>query len=736
MFGDYLLKKTSIMVFTILFILLIIAPIQANDLNNTDNSTIIDEHVEVKTYTDLNNQINDSQDNSVLDINESYKYSSGDESLIDGVVISKNITLKGNNKVYIDGNSTARLITIEANCNVVMENITFINGFSSNSGGAIQLKNNSSLIINNCIFINNQVYNSNGGAINAQNETYVEIHNSYFFNNTSIRESDLEWEEFKKGMGSAICQSIGSRLALFDSTFENNKAYLSTILLVSYTSGVYNISSLLIQNCLFNNNTSFTSGVVYLDELGQGEIIDSIFTNNNITNHSGVLVLDASISALVKNCLFDSNSAVNGGAMHIKLYEQYQANVTILNCNFTKNRASQQGGVIYSNEGIVKIINSTFTDNLCFGNGGAIITTRGSINITNSYFRNNSAEYGGALSLKMEDIYMDNVTFVENNANIKGAAVYSKAEWVNVSNCIYVDNISPNGDQVYGAFNAEVTPLSLYWDDVKLSIQLSSVWQMPLNQKVKLKFIGSSNYTTAWFNTTEKGVLNLKVPLNLKVGKYTLAISMVSGVCYVNPATINVIKIPSRVYVNKLTTTYKSGKKLKITIKNYKTKKELKGIKLKIKVWTGKKYKTYTLKSDKNGAVKFDTSKLSVGTHKIEITSTNTHIILTKKISSIKIKKASGKLSYSKKVKKPSKIKITIKNKASGKAIKKNKFTVKVYTGKKFKTVKVTSNSKGVIKISTKKLSKGNHKVIVSLKNKCYSVYKKFTVKIKEKKKK
>lgn len=705
-------------------------PIQAQDLNGTDDATA-ESQAPIGTYTDLSNMVNDTPNGSTLNLSDSYCYNSTqDELLVDGVVISKNLTVVGKNNTYIDGNGLARGFFIDSNCSVILENLTFKNGFSQNNGGGIYLSSNSTLTLINCRFIDNSVYNSNGGAIYAHMATNVLINNSYFFNNTSIRESDLEWEEFKRGMGSVICQSIDSNMTLIDSVFKSNRAYLSTVLLVSYTSDIYKISTLFIKNCLFENNTSFSSGVVYLDELGRGEITGSVFRANNITDHSGVLVLDASVSALIRDCLFDSNSAINGGAMHIKLFNGSQANVSIADCNFSNNRVSQQGGVIYSNSGIVDITNSSFTNNSCAGNGGAILAKSGSINITDSRFVNNSAEYGGALSLTADYLYMSNVSFISNTAKLKGGAVYSKTERINVSNCTYENNAAPACSDIYGAFYANVSVSSSYFDDMVLTIKLDSPWQMPLNESIKVKFTGSKTYTAGPFRTDSNGTLTLKVPLSINVGKYSLSITMDSGVCFVS-STINVVKAPCKVTVSKLTTTYRSGKVFKIYVKNSKTGKPVKSAKLKLKVWTGKKYKTYTLTSDKNGLVKFYTSKLSVGTHKVEITSANGNIKLSKVTTYIKVKKAKGKISYSKTVKKPSRLKVTIKNRASGNPIKKNKVTVKVYTGKQIKVFKIKTNSKGVIKVKTSKLSKGRHKVSVSLKNSCYDIYKKFYVKIK-----
>lgn len=72
------------------------------------------------------------------------------------------------------------------------------------------------------------------------------------------------------------------------------------------------------------------------------------------------------------------------------------------------------------------------------------------------------------------------------------------------------------------------------------------------------------------------------------------------------------------------TLTVKKGAKkfYKITLVNYFTKKPLKSFKVKFKVKINKKtWKTYTLKSNSKGIIKWSTKKLSVGTHSVKISS-------------------------------------------------------------------------------------------------------------------
>ena len=77
----------------------------------------------------------------------------------------------------------------------------------------------------------------------------------------------------------------------------------------------------------------------------------------------------------------------------------------------------------------------------------------------------------------------------------------------------------------------------------------------------------------------------------------------------------------------------------KVTVKNTKTKKIIKGVKVAIKVYTGKKYKTYTVKTNSKGIAQLNVKSLKVGTHKVVVTSGNKYCTAKTATSSIKITK-------------------------------------------------------------------------------------------------
>ena len=466
----------------------------------------------------------------------------------------------------------------------------------------------------------------NGGAIYGCNGTYIMIYNSEFYNNTGSRVSKKQWSEFKKGMGSAICMKIGTVLKLYDSVFRDNIGYLTTILIVTWDDVNTNQSILYVENCLFENNTARTNSVIYLDEFGIAEIINSVFKNNVATYYGGIVALDTSNSTLVKNCTFENNSAINGGGIYINSYDSnYRSNVKIIDSTFTQNTANEHGGAVFSKYGVLEIDNCTFSNNEAYTSGGAVYTHIGLINITNSNFIENSASYGGGLVLKTDENNVTESSFVQNNATVCGGAVYSTMQNVVSTGCIYSNNSAPKGSTVYGAFHAKITKYVAISGYVKLKIIITSLWGMPIsNQLLKVKING---YTSGWLKTDSNGKVIFTVPKNKIVTNKTLSITMEQGVCFV---TSYLYKYSAKITVPK---TVKKSSKLKVTIINKKNNKPFNNTKFKIKVYTGKKYKTFYLKTNSKGVLKVKMDTFKKGNHKIHVYLNTNSNYISKKIS-------------------------------------------------------------------------------------------------------
>ena len=114
------------------------------------------------SFTDLNNLISSSSSN-VINLTKNYIYNPDTDSAFSGgIVISKSITVNGNNH-YIDADfNPVRIFT--TNAAVVLNNIVFKNSRLNSAGNALLAK--SSVDINNCTFDNNWASGCYGAALN------------------------------------------------------------------------------------------------------------------------------------------------------------------------------------------------------------------------------------------------------------------------------------------------------------------------------------------------------------------------------------------------------------------------------------------------------------------------------------------------------------------------------------------------------------------------------------------
>ncbi|WP_438479983.1 Ig-like domain-containing protein [Oleiharenicola lentus] len=136
----------------------------------------------------------------------------------------------------------------------------------------------------------------------------------------------------------------------------------------------------LFENCSFNGNTSAAAIVVqsgspvfrscrFEDNRGNSEggafkltggntLIDrATFTNNRATDSGGAIYgsLNNGDSVTITNSLFTGNQATQGGAI-------FSNGMTLVNCTLTDNRASREGGGLYT-YGTVTVLNSIIWSN-------------------------------------------------------------------------------------------------------------------------------------------------------------------------------------------------------------------------------------------------------------------------------------------------------------------------------------------------------------------------------------
>ena len=455
--------------------------IEENDgkLQSSINGDVIKDANDVKTFTDLEKEIDDKSDNSILYLESDYVYNGNGN--FTGITINKNnFTIDGQGHTINAnaGDKSVRIFNVDGT-NVILKNLILINANITDNGSAIY--NAGKLVsVYNTTFINNSA-GQDGGAIFNSGVNFSVV-NSRFANN-------------KAGQDGAAISNVGTGFTVSKSNFIYNVANNSAGAIRNY------VASFTVCNSFFANNTALKGGAIYAD----GVIVDGCtFVNNTATlfvrydDGCGGAIYANSVTA--SNCTFvnnivTSNACGYGGAIYAN------NGVTASNCTFVYNvgiaAMGGYGGAIYSSGVIVS--GCTFVNNYVkglFASGGAIhngddcnfaasdctfvnnsaaflnssssepggLGYGGAINnwgygfVVNCTFVNNTAEYGGAIFNKDGSFNVSKSSFVVNTAFDFGGAIYNHGSGFSVSNSSFVNNnaigngktcVNREGDAIY-----------------------------------------------------------------------------------------------------------------------------------------------------------------------------------------------------------------------------------------------------------------------------------------------
>lgn len=186
-----------------------------------------------------------------------------------------------------------------------------------------------------------------------------------------------------------------------------------------------------------------------------------------------------------------------------------------------------------------------------------------------------------------------------------------------------------------------------YKKSTKWKIKLVDSKKNPIAKtKILLKIYTGKKFKKVSVWTNAKGIATYNTK-SLKAGNHKVVASLAEDT-YNFKAVSTSIKVvkqtPLKIFAKK--TTMKGGALLTILVMNKKNKKLLNGVKLKLMIYTGKKYKTVTLKTKTvnklKGMAGYATNQLSVGTHKVKIIPTDFKYSGYKK-TSMTIKKSAKK---------------------------------------------------------------------------------------------
>ena len=364
--------------------------------------------------------------------------------------------------------------------------------------------------------------------------------------------------------------------------------------------------------------------------------------------------------------------------------------------------------------------------------------------------------YGIPINFKMtnssgaEIVYVNNGTKVNvMYSNVNGTATLP------MSNLIpgkYDIQVSVNGTDNIAKSSAKNTatikkiPVKITTKSVTMSYNTGNTGKIKITNKttgkvvpnaiISIKIYTGSKYDAYIAYANKKGVVTFKVPVD--VGKHKMVVSSVDPRYSASSVTkyITVKKATAKLTAPKVTAYYKQGKNFIVKLVN--TKKSNQPIyyaKVNLKIFiSSTRYYPIKAYTQLDGKVKLPID-LNSGNYKVVVSCGNSKNYAAKQVTSkIVVKKAPTKLTPAKLTSKKGEskyFKVTVKNTKTKKVIKGVKVNIKVYTGKKYKTYKVKTNSKGIAKLNVKSLSVGTHKVVVTSANKyCVAKAAKSTIKI------
>ena len=467
-----------------------------------------------------------------------------------------------------------------------------------------------------------------------------------------------------------------------------------------------------VTNCAFTGNNAVSYGGAIVANGQNNRIINSTFRYNYVEYADSISIYGGAIysncpSLIIDNCKFIGNfvkNKGNGGAVFINASRN-----NISKCDFNENYVSDStegGGAIYSNSQYLTITGCTFNKNQAKnGNGGAIYLG-GFGTVSNSNFEDNSAKNGNSIYVKdVEYSKVKSNTFVvETNDVIKNAVYgFSVSELKNNNNVFTV--LKTDSKIIFDA-----SMIFEYGSSGKIQVKVEG-------GKIVQKNIKVLGHPEAKI-TYSKNVITVS---NLPVGKYTLQVTTTPDddhLAVKKTLSIKVNKATAVIKASKITVALKKGTYWSIKIVDSKSGKGISNMKITLKVYTGKKYKKMSLKTNSKGVASYQTKSLSKGKHKVKISATHSGYNFNALTSYIKvIKPTSLKFDVNRKTYRDgATLSIMVKNKKTKKALNGVKVKLLIYTGSKLtKTVILKTltheNKKGVVGYATNELTVGKHKV-------------------------
>ena len=537
------------------------------------------------TFSDIQTKINGAKDGDVISLTGKTYSATGNESII----VSKRITIQGaSDNVVLDAKNLSSGI-ISSSKGITLKNIKFIN-----SNMAIYASSDCTII--NCTFEGNDengVYILGLGSaskVTVENSIFKNNGNGIFLQNTDSKISNCEFDNNVNLYSGGAISIHSSNINIVSSNFTNNVGYFGGAIYIDSI-----LDNLIISDSLFVNNAA-ESGSAIADEVdGSYTLENNVFVNNKAKdNVEGIGFLNS--NAILKDNVIKNDIKINSNAQVsiaptgnnfgdlVEVKFKGANNVPLSNKKVTilaykGDYSHNQYHATTDSKGIARLAPVDSADNYDF----IVIADAGNFKVVSSL---NNIQYYKTSAL----IKANNVVATYNSGKQFTAQILNKNTKKAVAGVKVSIFVSGNRFKSYDCISN---------NDGKVSLDLSSL------------SVGKWTVEVYSYDNTENIELS-KVKFSFKVNK-----------------------APTKVKAPKVTNKFKKSKYFKVIVKAY--NKPLKNVKVKVKVFTGKKSKIYNIKTNKNGLSKFNTKKLSRGKHKVVISSGNKNYKISAK-STIKIK--------------------------------------------------------------------------------------------------
>lgn len=204
----------------------------------------------------------------------------------------------------------------------------------------------------------------------------------------------------------------------------------------------------LIESCVFENNSAVTGGALLLDSAQNVNIMYGSFLGNSVVSSGGGVYMEGCTSIEVKHALFEGNIAYVGSSMDDfnsggGLFVLGSSHITFQNNSFVSNNAGSSGGV--SSSATIAVGSE---DTSMYNSGGALFI-KSSDNVIvkdNSFAENSAGSLNGLLYNSGGAMFLEDNEAVEVQGNVfsknSAGAISTSGEGYNSGGGLFVTSTS------------------------------------------------------------------------------------------------------------------------------------------------------------------------------------------------------------------------------------------------------------------------------------------------------